>query len=47
MDKIIITGANGFLGSNLIDYCIKKNYEIYALERLNQIYRNLAHYTDN
>ena len=47
MDKIIITGSNGFLGSNLIDFCIKKQIDIYALERPEQIYRNLAHYTDN
>ena len=47
MDKIIITEANGFLGSNLIDFCIKKNSDIYALEKPEQIYRNLAHYTDN
>jgi len=47
MDKIIITGANGFLGSNLIDFCIKKNNDVYALERPEQIYKNLTHYTDN
>lgn len=47
MDKIIITGANGFLGSNLIDFCIKRNNEVYALERPEQTYRNLAQYTDN
>jgi len=47
MDKIIITGANGFLGSNLIDFCIKKNIDIYAIERPEQVYRNLAQYTEN
>ena len=46
MDKIIITGANGFLGSHLTDFFIKKDYEIYALERPNQSYKNLIHYTD-
>ncbi len=46
MDKIIITGANGFLGSHLTDFFIKKDYEIYALERPNQKYKNLKHYTD-
>lgn len=45
MDKIIVTGANGFLGSHLIDFCIPKNFEIYALDRPDQTYRNLAHYT--
>jgi GDP-4-dehydro-6-deoxy-D-mannose reductase len=45
MDKIIITGANGFIGSHLIDFCMLKNIEIYALDRPNQAYKNLAHYT--
>ena len=46
MDKIIVTGANGFLGSNLIDFCIQKDFEIYALDKPDQTYRNLAHYTN-
>ena len=45
MKKILITGANGFIGSHLIDFCILKNYKIYAIERPNQTYRNLSHYT--
>ncbi|MFW9821480.1 MAG: NAD-dependent epimerase/dehydratase family protein, partial [Candidatus Thorarchaeota archaeon] len=32
MKKILITGANGFIGSHLVDFCIEKDYEIYALE---------------
>ena len=46
MNKIIVTGANGFLGSNLIDFCIQKDNEIYALDKPDQTYRNLAHYTN-
>ena len=46
MKKILITGANGFIGSHLIDYCFLKDYEIYALERPNQVYKNLSHYTN-
>ena len=46
MRKILITGANGFIGSHLIDYCILKDYEIYALERHNQLYKNLSHFTN-
>ena len=46
MEKILITGANGFIGSHLIDSIIKKNYEIYSLERINQTYRNLSHYLE-
>ena len=45
MDKIIITGANGFIGSHLIDLCISNGYEVYGLERPDQIYKNLSHYT--
>jgi GDP-4-dehydro-6-deoxy-D-mannose reductase len=46
MEKILITGANGFIGSHLIDFIIDRNFEIYGLERKNQIYRNLSHYLD-
>ena len=45
MKTILITGANGFIGSHLIDFCIAKKFEIYAIERPDQIYRNLSHYT--
>ena len=45
MDKILITGANGFIGSHLTDFLIKKDFEIYALERPNQNYKNLKQYT--
>jgi len=43
---ILITGANGFIGSHLIDYCIAEKLNIYAIERPDQIYRNLSHYMD-
>ena len=46
MERILISGANGFLGSHLTDFCIEKNYTVYGLERPNQMYRNLSHYTD-
>jgi GDP-4-dehydro-6-deoxy-D-mannose reductase len=46
MKKILITGANGFIGSHLIDFCIPKGYNVYALERSNQIYNNLSHFTN-
>ncbi|MFW9942113.1 MAG: GDP-mannose 4,6-dehydratase, partial [Candidatus Thorarchaeota archaeon] len=44
MNTILITGANGFIGSHLIDFCITKKLEIYAIERPDQVYRNLSHY---
>ena len=30
MKKILITGANGFIGSFLVEEALKKNYEVYA-----------------
>ena len=33
MKKILITGASGFIGKNLLDYFLKKNYYIYILLR--------------
>ena len=45
MKTILITGANGFIGAHLIDFCITEKFEIYAIERPDQIYRNLSHYT--
>ncbi len=47
MDKVLITGANGFIGSNLIDYLIEQDLEIYAIERPNQILKNLNHFVEN
>ena len=48
MENIIITGANGFLGSHLTDYCIDKGYKVFALDRPQKPlhpWRNLVHYT--
>ena len=46
MDKILITGSNGFLGSHLIDKCINENYIVYGLDRPSSSFRNLISYTD-
>lgn len=35
--KVFITGANGFIGHNLVDYLSARDYEIYALIRKNSI----------
>jgi len=45
MKKIIITGANGFLGSHLTDFLINKDYAVFALDLPNRKWRNLTHYT--
>lgn len=44
LEKVLVTGANGFIGSNLIDFLIKKNLEIFAVERPHQNYKNLTRY---
>ncbi len=43
MKKIVLSGAGGFLGTNIIESCLKTGlYEIYAFsskaERLNDLY---------
>lgn len=37
MKKILITGGSGFIGSNLINYLIKKNYKIYNVDKLSKV----------
>lgn len=45
MKKVLITGADGFLGSHLTDFLIKKNFHVYALKRPKGRLKNLTHYT--
>jgi len=33
--KVLVTGANGFLGNNIVRNLLKNNYSVYALVRLN------------
>ena len=46
MQRILITGSNGFLGSHLIDWCINREFEIYALDKPSASFKNLIDYTD-
>ncbi len=46
MENIVITGSNGFIGSHLIDLCIKKDFNIYGLDRPNSSFSKLIHYTN-
>ncbi|MFX0037000.1 MAG: GDP-mannose 4,6-dehydratase [Candidatus Hermodarchaeota archaeon] len=46
MEKILITGANGFLGSHLVDFCIKEGKKVYGIDLPDRPLQNLNHYTD-
>ncbi|MFX0104102.1 MAG: GDP-mannose 4,6-dehydratase [Candidatus Hodarchaeota archaeon] len=46
MEKILITGVNGFLGSHLVDFCINKGKQIYGVDLPNRPIQNLSHYTN-
>ncbi len=45
IEKILITGANGFVGSHLIDFCSRKNFKIYGIDVPNATLKNLEDYT--
>ena len=34
MKKIIVTGGSGFIGSNLVNYLIKKKYFVINIDKL-------------
>ena len=34
MKKIVVTGGSGFIGSNLIEYLIKKKYFVINIDKL-------------
>ena len=34
MKKIIVTGGSGFMGSNLVNYLIKKKYFVLNIDKL-------------
>ena len=46
MDSILVTGANGFLGSHLTDFFINTDYNIYALKNPSGNIKNLTQYTN-
>jgi len=38
MEKILITGATGFVGSHLTEFCIERGFEVVAFDRYNPNY---------
>ncbi|TXT65294.1 MAG: GDP-6-deoxy-D-mannose reductase [Promethearchaeota archaeon] len=46
MKKVLITGADGFLGSHLTDFLLQKGYHVFGLKRPNTKVHNLSHYTN-
>ena len=46
MEKILITGADGFLGSHLTDFCLNNNKLVYALKKPDGLIKNLYNYTN-
>ncbi len=45
MVTVLISGARGFLGSHLTDYCVNQGKKVYGIDLPDQPIRNLAHYT--
>ena len=35
MEKILITGAAGFIGSHLTELCVSKGFDVVAFDRYN------------
>jgi len=44
MKKILITGANGFIGSHLVQYFVNKKYSVYALDIIKSSNENVKSY---
>lgn len=46
-NKIVITGATGFVGSNLVTFFLKKNFDIYLIVRENSDLSNISTESSN
>ncbi len=42
MKKILITGGNGFIGSYLVNYCLKKKYKVLNIDKLSSVSQKLT-----
>ena len=45
MKKIIVTGGSGFIGSNLVNFLIKKKYYVINIDKLTYASNNRAHFS--
>ena len=45
-DNILVTGCAGFIGSHLIDYLLKKKFNIFGLDLPGASFKNLEQYID-
>ena len=39
LNKILVTGGSGFIGSNLIKYLLEKKYKVINVDKLNYFQR--------
>ncbi|MFX1593575.1 MAG: GDP-mannose 4,6-dehydratase, partial [Promethearchaeota archaeon] len=46
IEKILISGVNGFLGSHLTDFCINQGKKVYGIDLPNHPLQNLTYYTN-
>ena len=35
MNKVLITGGSGFIGTNLVNYLVSKNYNVLNIDKIN------------
>ena len=47
MKKIIVTGGSGFIGSNLVNFLIKKKYFVINIDKLTYSSNKNAHQDKN
>jgi len=46
MDKVIVTGGCGFIGSHLVDALVKKNYNVHVIDDLSAISNEKFYFND-
>ena len=44
-ERVLVTGASGFIGSNLLDYLLEKDYDVIGLSRQKNLPKIHPHLT--